>query len=391
MHKKLMVRTSIAIATTVLLASVAWAHWHILVRESKPQESGRHQSQPQSEPQPSYVDMAIQNMTLRDKVASLFIFHTPGTGPSALSSYFTTYKPSGLIFMGDNIPHTFSELRAETGALVTDKQLPPLMAVDEEGDTVTRLGADNFPGALQLRNRPPEAAKDAFSARSHMLKSVGLNLNFGIIADVTDDPNSFIYPRVLGTTAQAASERVKAAVEGSKGVTLTTIKHFPGHGETPDDSHSTIPTAITSFEDWKDRVALPFKAGIDAGADVVMFGHLRYSAVDDQPATLSKKWHDIIRNDLDFKGVIITDDMVMLQNSGNSDYADPVQNAIAALKAGNDLLLYVLDHGGGNSDIDPNTLINGVSAAVSDGRLDKKRIDGHVRSVLDMRHSLKDQ
>lgn len=390
-RKRTVVFVIIAVLAVVALAGAAWAYWHVFVRDTAPQsttQSHQDKSSEHTTPQLSFVDKTIKDMSLHDKVANLFMFHTPGTDPSALANYYGAHKTSGLIFMGDNVPETLHNLKTETDALVTDKQLPPLLAVDEEGDTVKRLAADNFPGAQELRNDPPEETKDAFASRSHLLRSVGLNLNFGIIADVTDDPNSFIYPRVLGTNAQDASDRVKAAVEGSKGLTLSTIKHFPGHGETPADSHTSIPTATTTFDDWKNRVSLPFKAGIDANADVVMFGHLRYTAVDSQPATLSKKWHDIIRNDLGFKGIIITDDMIMLQNSGDPAYTDLVKNAIAALQAGNDVLLYVLDHGGGNSDINPDELINGVVAAVQDGSIDQSAIEAQLKNVLSARHQL---
>lgn len=381
-----------AIVILLLAGGVAavWAYQRPTTQKPDSQKDSKQQ-EPAPKPKPaplSYIDKTLKDMSLRDKIASLFIFHTPGTDPATLASYYTTHKPSGLIFMGDNIPYTFAELRAETGALVTDNQLPPLIAVDEEGDTVKRLAADTYPGALTLRNQPPAAAKTAFEQRSDLLKSLGLNLNFGIIADVTADPNSFIYSRVLGTTAQSAADRVAQAVLGSKGKTLSTIKHFPGHGETTADSHTSIPTAATAYNDWLNRVALPFKAGIDAGADLVMFGHLRYSAVDQSPATLSKKWHDIIRDDLGFKGLIVTDDMIMLQNSGEPAYADPVNNAISALQAGNDLLLYVLSHGSSAANIDPNTLIDGVTQAVNDGHLDSSNINKRVRHVLDVRHKL---
>lgn len=385
------------VVATVVIAVVAGGllYWLFMQPSAPPAVKPADINQPQDTPvtapapAPSFVDQALAKMALRDKVASLFILHTPSTDPAALVAYMATYKPGGLIFMGDNVPSDINNLRAQTSALVTDRQLPPFLAIDEEGDTVKRLATDTFPGALTLPYKPPSATKDAFAGRSDLLKGVGLNLNFGIIADVTANPKSFIYPRVLGTTPQAASERVAQAVEGSKGKTLSTIKHFPGHGETGADSHVSIPTAATtSYTDWQQRVALPFKAGIDAGADMVMFGQLRYTAIDQQPATLSKKWHDIIRNELGFKGAIITDDMIMLQDSGETAYADPVANAVAGLQAGNDLLLYVLNHDSQNSRIDPNTLIDGVVAAVNDGRISQSVIDERARNVLAMRHNL---
>ncbi len=356
-----------------------------------PQVAPTKQQTPATSPPPappSFVDQTLAGMSLRDKVASLFILHTPGSDPTTLASYETTYKPSGLIFMGDNIPATLAQLTAETQALTTNKALPPLLAVDEEGDTVKRLAADTFHGALTLPDMPPAATADAFAKRSDLLKSVGLNLNFGIIADVTSNPASFIFPRVLGTTPQQAADRVAQAVLGSKNKTLSTLKHFPGHGETTADSHISIPATNLPLDTWKQRDALPFKAGIAAGADVVMFGQLRYTAVDQAPAALSATWHNIIKNDLGFKGLTITDDMIMLQDSGEAAYADPVNNAVAAIQAGNDLLLYVLNHDSTKSKIDPATLINGVVAAVTSGRITEATIDAHARAVIAARHSL---
>lgn len=323
-------------------------------------------------------------MSLKDKVASLFIFHTSGY---KLSSFYATYKPGGLILMEDNIPPNLAALKAEAASLTIASGLPLLIAIDEEGDTVKRLASDTYPEALTLLNLPPSATKDAFSKRSELLKSTGININFGIIADVTANPKSFIFPRVLGTTTQSASERVSQAVLGSKGKTLSTVKHFPGHGETIGDSHTSIPTAATTLTDWQTRVARPFKAGIDAGVDTVMFGHLRYTAVDDQPASLSKKWHNIARDQLGFSGVIITDDMIMLQHSDDMQYRNPVVNAVKALQADNDLLLYVTDHGE-KSALDPEVLINGVVAAIHNNEIHLDDLNQHVRRVLTIRHQL---
>lgn len=385
MHK----RTLIVLALALFIIAGAFLAWQRFLQSKEPQpHSQTSPPQPQTPPVHPYVEQVFDAMPLRDKVASLFIVHTPGVDSAQLSSYISTYKSAGLIFMGDNIPDTITQLQAQIKPLTTDPQLPPFVAVDEEGDTVKRLGADTFAGPLTLRNLPPSATNTAFTQRSDLLKDIGFNLNFGIIADVTADPNSFIYQRVLGTTAQAASERVTQAVLASKGRTLSTIKHFPGHGETTTDSHTSIPVASTSYGDWQQRVALPFKAGVEAGADMVMFGHLRYQAIDQQPASLSKKWHGTLFSELGYSGVTITDDMLMLQDSGEAAFANPVNNAVSALAAGNDLLLYVLNHEGGNTMIDPNTLIDGVVGAINDGHLDQAAIENRVKKVLGLRHQL---
>lgn len=374
---------------TLLVAGLIIAMVGVIFMWVQHKENNTLEPEPEPTPMHTYVDDVIDRMSLEQKVASLFIFHTPGTDDKRLTAYIQEQPVSGLIFMKDNIPANESALPALTSAITTDAQLPAFTAIDEEGGTVTRLPSDTFPGAETLRNEPPAATKEAFKQRSELLQRNGFNLNFGIVADVTDDESSFIYPRVLGTNPSAAAERVKAAVEGSAGITLSTLKHFPGHGETPDDSHATIPVTSISYEEWENRAAPPFTAGIEAGADMLMFGHLQYSAVDEVPASLSKKWHDIARNEFGFQGIIVTDDMIMLQNSGNDAYSDPVKNAVSALTAGSELLLYVLDHESEVSKVDPQSLIKGVAAAVENETISEEQLNEIVKKLLITRHNLR--
>lgn len=337
---------------------------------------------------PSYVDVQLADMTLKQKIACLLILHTPGTDAMTLKDYLATYQPGGIIFMGDNIPATVDELTALTNELQTDEFLPYLLAVDEEGGVVKRLPYDTYPAAIDLKDQPISATLTAFNERSNILNQAGLNLNFGIVADVTDDPNSFIYPRVFGGDPTAVGNRVAAAVAASKGLTLSTLKHFPGHGETEADSHITIPTTDVLLEQWQLRDKPPFLRGIEAGVDVVMFGHLRYRNIDSKPASLSTKWHDILKSQFHFTGLTITDDMIMLQNSGESRYTDPVTNAINALEAGNTMLLYVLGSDNAVSGVSIDYLIDGVVTAVNNGTLSDQLINQNARQVLTVRHSL---
>jgi beta-N-acetylhexosaminidase len=336
-----------------------------------------------------YVDEVFDKMTLKEKVASLFVLHASGTNPATLGAFMEQYKPGGFVLMGDNIPSTDVGLNEITSALKgADPRLPRLVAIDEEGGSVKRLPGDSFPSARTLKNQYPTDTSDAFIKRSELVKSVGINLNFGIVADVTADSGSFIYDRVLGTNPEASSNNVRAAVGATRGRTLSTLKHFPGHGETTGDSHVSIPTTKLSYGAWKARDMLPFEAGIQSGADLVMFGHLRYDAVDSQPASLSKKWHEILRDDLKFKGVSITDDMLMLESSGETAFSNPVENAVAALNAGSTLLLYVLDNqGAAQTKVDPAALIDGVEAAVKSGRISESLVDANVKQVLKLRNS----
>jgi beta-N-acetylhexosaminidase len=356
----------------------------IMLRPEPTPPSVNEQSLP---PPPSHIDTVMQGMAVEEKIASLLMLHTPGTDATQLAQFAEKYHVGGLILMGDNIPATNAELKSLTAQLYgEDAKLPRLVATDQEGGTVQRISGDDFASALNLKDQPASAVYQAFEERSRLVQSVGVTLNFGIVADVTADPTSFIYPRVLGTTASVAAEHVQAAVQASRDKTLSTLKHFPGHGETSGDSHTSIPATNIAFNEWQQRDALPFASGIDADANVVMTGHLLYSAVDARPASLSAKWHEILRNDLKFQGVIITDDMIMLQNSGDPAYANPVQNGIDALAAGSDILLYVLENQGDPaSQINPQELIDGIATGVRNGKVDQSQLDKSVRRVLELR------
>lgn len=340
----------------------------------------------------SLVQTTLKAMSLREKVASMFVFHAPGTNAGELQRFVSTYNPGGFILMSDNIPATDSELRSLTGALRgEDKKLPRLVAIDQEGGAVSRLKNDTFASAEALRSQPVDATRQAFKARSELLQSVGITANFGIVADVTNDPSSFMYGRVLGTTPQDAAERAAAAVDAAKGGTLSTLKHFPGHGRVAGDSHVLVPTTPVRFEEWQAADALPFNAGVEAGADMVMFGHLRYDVVDTQPASLSKKWHEILRSDVGYDDVTITDDMFMLQDSGEPAYQDPVKNAVDAVVAGNSMLLYVLNNDDARQTrLDPNILIDGVMTAVESGKISESVVTENAKQVLELRRRAAD-
>lgn len=341
-------------------------------------------------PKTIIINKKIASMSLRQKVASLLILHRSTTDTTTLQNYLEEYQPGGIIFMGDNIPPTLGDLFVMTTKLQTNIRFPYLLAIDEEGGVVSRIAADIYLAASDLKFQPVSFTKNAFYQRSLLLRQVGINLNFGIVADITDNPNSFIYQRVFGGNPFQVSEQIAAAVDGANGITLSTLKHFPGHGETEGDSHTSIPVSGISYSRWREKDAVPFIQGVKAGAQFVMFGHLVYSDIDSKPASLSTRWHQILKERVGFTGISVTDDMVMLQQSGDLRYANPVENAVNALKAGNMMLLFVLDHGGGESDVNPTNIIDGIVDAVKSGSLNEATINRNTRRVLELRYSLPD-
>ena len=323
----------------------------------------------------------VARVSLKQKAASVVMGHVPTTDVGQLRAYMRSSGAGGFILMGANIPATESALRELTAGLTLDPALPPLIAVDEEGGDVTRLPWDSFPSSLSLKSQPAGDSRTAFAGRAALVQRAGIGVDFGIVADTTPDPDGFIFRRSLGATPAAASARVTAAVVGQSGIVLSTLKHFPGHGAAAGDSHTMIPTTSLSKGAWAGTDAQPFAAGIKAGAPLLMFGHLAYTAVDKAPASLSATWHRIARTELGFTGVAITDDLGMLQASGIPAYADPVANAVAALAAGNDMVLAVMF----TTPASASEIATGIAAAVTSGRLSQARLDEAATRVVELR------
>lgn len=326
----------------------------------------------------------VGEMTTSEQAASILMGHIPTTDPAALSNYMASTGLGGFILMGANVPGTERGLQDVTAALKTDPALPPLIAIDQEGGYVSRLPWDDFAASSALKDRPTADVSEAFAARASLVARSGANVNFGIVADTTADRSSFIFGRSLGADSKGAAGRVGAAVTAEEPFVASTLKHFPGHGAAPGDSHHLIPSTNLTLEEWRQADALPFIAGIDAGASLLMFGHLSYTAVDTAPASLSPRWHEIARDDLGFDGVIVTDDLGMLLSTGLDAYADPVANAIAAVASGNDLVLMI-------AHSTPDTaaqLTAGLSAAVDAGTLPAERLQEAAERVMTLRLEL---
>ncbi|MEH6781018.1 MAG: glycoside hydrolase family 3 N-terminal domain-containing protein [Rhodoglobus sp.] len=331
------------------------------------------------DPVAQYASDRLSTMSLRHKVMSMLMVHVPGVSPAARLGP-DLEGAGGFIVMGDNIPSSLSQLRTDTAALSDEAGLPVLVATDQEGGIVRRVPTDDAASAYELRSQSPSASFEAFAQRGALLKSVGVSVNFGIVADIASDTSSFIYDRSFGATGRDAGARVAQAVQGESMV-LSTLKHFPGHGAAAGDSHSSIPTTSLSFADWQSTHAVPFEEGIAAGAPLVMFGHLTFTAVDSEPATFSSRWHEILREDLGFDGIVITDDMGMLERSGVAEYADQTANAVRAIEAGNTMLLYV-------GAVDTAAIVAAVEQAIDDGTLDEAVIDDAALRLLELRREI---
>ena len=206
------------------------------------------------------------------------------------------------------------------------------------------------------------------------LKAYGIDLDFAPVADVNTNPdNPIIGDRAFSEDPQQAAELVSAAVKGfHDGGVLCCLKHYPGHGDTAEDSHKDLAVTQKDWQQLLDCELVPFRAGIDAGADLVMAGHIAAPGVtgEDTPASMSPELLESLRQELEFDGVIVTDSLAM---EGITKQYSPAQAAVLAVQAGADILLM------------PDDLaesFDAVVAAVEEGTIPESRVEESVARIL---------
>ncbi|MFU8850051.1 glycoside hydrolase family 3 protein [Micromonospora sp. SL1-18] len=274
-------------------------------------------------------------------------------------------------------------LREAAGKLAAGPA-PFLIGTDQEYGVVTRItdGVTLLPSALAVGAAGESALTEtAWRAAGAELAAMGINMDFAPVADVLATPSTVIGSRSFGADPEQAAAQVAGAVRGlqAEGVAAS-VKHFPGHGLSAADSHKDLPVVGQSRAVLDDTAFPPFHAGIDAGAMAVMSAHLDIRAIDPgTPATFSHKvLTDVLRGQLGFQGVVITDGM----NMAPAKRWSPGEAAVRALNAGNDLILMT-----------PNVseAYDGLLAALRDGSLPRARLVEAVTRVLTMKFKLADR
>ncbi len=353
------------------------------------------------------VGQLIEGMSLRQKVGQLFMSRVYGErarapGPSAqranrrylgvddAEALIERFHVGSIVYFewAGNLrtPEKTARLSNGLQRAALDAGVPPvLISTDQEHGVIRRLGppATQFPGAMALgATRDARLARDAARVTGEELRAVGIRQNLAPVADVNADPaNPVIGIRSFGSRASLVSTMVAAQVEGLQddaGVAAT-VKHFPGHGDTAIDSHTSLPTIGHSANTWWAVDAAPFEAAIEARADVVMTAHVAVPALDSsrRPATLSRPiLTGILREQMGFEGVIMTDSLTMA--AVRERYGDK-RVPVLALKAGADVLA------------DPPQLpraYRAVLAAVENGELSEERIERSVERILRLKERL---
>lgn len=244
------------------------------------------------------------------------------------------------------------------------------------GGAVNRL-PEKFPAAATLAElHDPTLTYDSAANMGELLAQYGFDVNYAPVLDVNSNPkNPVIGERAFGTSPQEVSEQAIAMLQGLDPYVVTIGKHFPGHGDTNEDSHKTLPTINKSWEELQQLELIPFYTAIEQHIDALMIGHLYLPQLDaEYPATLSKEiiTHRL-REEMGFNGLAISDDMVM---GGITEQYNIGDAAVIALQAGIDMLIV-----GHNIKLQQEVL-TAITTAVENGSMSMELLDEHVRRIL---------
>ena len=333
------------------------------------------------EPVVSREEEMLAEMTSEEKVGQMFLARYPDVD----SVYYASdYELGGYIWFAKDFEAKDPALvNDEIASIQAEMPIDLFMAVDEEGGDVVRISS--FP---QFRSAPfttPRAAFDeggwdgveAFALEQiALLKELGFNLNLAPVVDVASGPDDFIYHRAFSTDVAEVSQFAEVFVSAYKDANMgTVLKHFPGYGSNV-DTHTGVAYDDRSLEALKERDLVPFQVGIANGSEAVLVAHNVMEAIDpDWPATLSPRVIAILREDMGFEGIIMTDDLVM---DGLQAFATPEEAAVLAVLAGNDVLI--------SSDF--MVQIPAVLSAVEDGRISEELIDAAVLRILKVKSEM---
>lgn len=354
-------------------------------------------------PEKTPAEKALDSMSLNEKIGQLFIikpealdfslnydqvndmeYYARTKVNSKMKEALKKYPAGGIILFSKNIK-TPKQVKKYTASLQSCSGTPLFIAVDEEGGIVSRIaGNPNF----KVKHYESMTAigntgdtKNAYNVGNTIgkyLKSYGFNLDFAPDADVNTNPkNIVIGERAFGSDPKVVAKMVSAAVKGFHNQNImTTVKHFPGHGNTTGDTHTGYVSVSKTWDQLQKCELIPFKAAIKSDTDMIMVAHITAKNVSDDglPASISKSMvTEHLRGDLGYKGVVTTDSMAMgaiIQHYSSSTAA------VKAIKAGDDIVLMPEDY---------RSAVNGIKKAVKDGTLSEKRIDQSVLRILELK------
>ncbi|MBA9084479.1 beta-N-acetylhexosaminidase [Fontibacillus solani] len=352
------------------------------------EQQGQNQEETNSSSEPvDPVREQLNQMTTAEKIGQLVLVGMDGVTANANTrELIENYHVGGFIFYKDNITNSEQTLTLINQLKIDNKssKIPLFLSVDEEGGRVTRLPGDflKAPSAAKIgATGKVEAASEVGAVIGQQLSGFGLNMDFAPVLDINSNPNNpVIGDRSFGDNADVVSKMGVAAMKGlSQQGIVPVVKHFPGHGDTSVDSHIGLPVVEHNMDRLRELELVPFQNAIAEGADVVMIAHLLMPKLDpDHPASFSKAIiHDLLREELGFEGVVISDDMTMgaITKNYNVDEA-----AVEFIAAGGNIVLV------GHEYLKEKTVIEAIKLAVETGEISEETLNSRVYDVLKLKH-----
>ena len=316
-------------------------------------------------------------ISVEEKVGQLFMVRCDAQNMDSIMEK----QPGGIVMFGVDFKDlSKDEVKKKIKGYKKQSKRPLVIAVDEEGGTVVRVSSN--PALSDERFKSPqeyyreggiELVLEKERKKCNMLKELGINMNLAPVADVSTDAEDFIYNRSLGENAEETARYVAAVVEEmDENDIASCLKHFPGYGSNA-DTHTGIAIDERGRRVFEQSDFLPFMKGIDADADAVLVSHNIVTCMDaENPASISPAVHDVLRNKLDFDGIIMTDDMSM---QAVAEYGEPY---IKAVNAGNDMIIVT------DFEAAYNEVLNGVK----EGKISEQTINAAFERIMDWKEDL---
>lgn len=335
----------------------------------------------------------IKSMTLKEKIGQLLIVGFDGTNINEESlDYIENLKVGGFILFSRNIVDINQTLNLlnDLKESNSNNDLPLFLSIDEEGGKVSRLPKSfiKIPEMIKIGNKNHEdLSYEIGNILGERVKSLGFNMNFAPVLDINSNPkNPVIGSRAFGSTIKSVSKNGLQVMKGIRDVNvIPAVKHFPGHGDTNVDSHINLPVIEKTIDELKSFELIPFIKAIEEDVEMIMVAHILYPELDkDFPSTMSSKvMESLLRNELGYEGVIVSDDMTMGAIVENYTLEEGV---LSFLKSGGDIALVC--HGRES----PKKVMERIEMAVTSGELSEQDIDEKVYRILKLKenYNLKD-
>ena len=389
-----MKKVIIILAIIVVILLTALGLWYItkpepeeVVDEPEVQEEVKEYTE--EEKLALKVDEKMKDMTLREKIGQMLIVSYSGTEYNAeLDTLLKDVKPGGFILFSDNIS-TYQNTTEYIKNVKSTASIPMIIGIDQEGGRVQRIKAladanvITIPSMLEVgRTNDEEISYKVGKILASEIASFGVNLDFAPVLDVFSNPNNTVIgDRAFGVDYQSVVKMSLPFAHGMQEENIIPVyKHFPGHGDTAADSHVELPVVNKTKEELYQNELIPFKNAIDDGAQAIMVAHIALPNVTGNylPATLSKEViTDILRNELKFDGVVITDAINMGALANNYNLEEICEYSI---NAGADCLLMPKN---------PVETVNTIEKLINENRISEEKINEAVTRILKLKYKNK--